>query len=205
MTAHFAALGDVGREYVAAEIAGWDTSPPHDLADEMADGTEPAAFWEVARSARAAKGAGDYGTAAAIWLLARDLLPDGHPLRGGLDRLIAALREGEARGGFVTRDGRLLPVEAAVIPAASGDADADAAEPGRPPGCPAGAPPSCRTSPSPGHRSRAGPGWPAPSLRPCASRAPGAAVPGGRHDPPPPGPIRHAHHEQETEVDFSAP
>jgi hypothetical protein len=118
------ALGAIGREYVSEEVDGWFTGPPHDLADQFADGTEPAAFWEAAWQARAAKGSGDYGVAALAWVQARDLLPAGHTLRASLDGMITSLRTAAGTGQHVTWDGRLLAADfAGVTPApAAGDA-----------------------------------------------------------------------------------
>jgi hypothetical protein len=109
-------LGDIGGKYVAEEIGKWDTSAPLDLADMLANGTEPAAFWQAAGSARIAKANGDYATAAVLWHAARRELPVGHPLRSGLDRLIAALHAGATAGGHVTRDGILQTAGPAAAP-----------------------------------------------------------------------------------------
>jgi hypothetical protein len=124
VTAHGQALGPIGRAYVGEEISSWTISPPHDLADQLADGAEPAAFWEAAWQARAAKGCGDYGTAALAWEQARDQLHAGHPLRTGLDGMIASLRTADRTGQHVTWDGRLMAANSAgVTPApAIGDA-----------------------------------------------------------------------------------
>ena len=93
---------------VAAEIGDWDASIILDLASDLADGTEPPGFWAAAAGARAEKGAGRYGAAAASWTLARDQLPSGHLMRDGLDSLISALRTASGTGQHVTRRGYIV-------------------------------------------------------------------------------------------------
>ncbi len=128
VTAHGQALGAIGREYVSEEVSGWDTSPPHDLADELADGTEPAIFWEAAWQARAWKGFGNYREASRAWVRARDLLNVGHPLHAGLDRMITSLRTADGTGQHVTRDGRLLAADFAGVTPAPVTGDTAAAD-----------------------------------------------------------------------------
>ncbi len=99
---------EISRELVAAEIDDWDTGITPDLASDLADGTEPPEFWAAAADARAAKGAGDYGAAAASWMLARDQLPPGHLMRDGLDSLISALHTASGAGQHVTRHGYIV-------------------------------------------------------------------------------------------------
>jgi hypothetical protein len=118
------ALGAIGREYVSEEVDGWFAGPPHDLADQFADGTEPAAFWEAAWQARTAKGSGDYEAAALAWVQARDVLPAGHPLRASLDGMITSLRTAAGTGQHVTWDGRLLAADFAGVTAAPAAGDA---------------------------------------------------------------------------------
>src|SRR5208282_1981638 len=91
VTALSGPLGDISSELVAAEVDDWDASITLDLASDFADGTEPPRFWAAVADARAEKGAGHYGAAAASWTLARDQLPSGHLMRDGLDSLISAL------------------------------------------------------------------------------------------------------------------
>jgi hypothetical protein len=105
ITSRSAPLGRLSRELVTAEAGDWDAAITLDLADELADGTEPAEFWAAARNARSAKGAGDHGAAAAAWTLARGRLPDGHLMRDGLDSLIFALHAARIGGEHVTRAG----------------------------------------------------------------------------------------------------
>ena len=122
------ALGAIGREYVSDEVDGWFTGPPHDLADQFADGAEPAAFWEAAWQARTAKGSGDYEAAALAWAQARDLLPAGHPLRASLDGMITSLRTAAGTGQHVTWDGRLLAADFAGVTLAPAAGDAATAD-----------------------------------------------------------------------------
>jgi hypothetical protein len=137
VTAAAQTLGPIGRDYVSDDIStSWDTSHPHDLADQLADGSEPAAFWEMAWQARAAKGRGDYGDAAQAWLRARDLLDVSNPLRDGLDGLITSLRTADGTGQYVTWDGRLLAPNFAGVTLASATASAAAADEAKSPEAP---------------------------------------------------------------------
>jgi hypothetical protein len=108
VTAISGPLAGISREFVTAEVDDWDTSINLDLASKFADGTEPPGFWAAAADARAAKGSGDYRTAAASWMLARGQLPSGHLMRDGLDSLISALHAASGTGQHVTRDGYIV-------------------------------------------------------------------------------------------------
>jgi hypothetical protein len=107
-------LGPLGRDHAEAGFASWDSLSPLDLADAMADGTEPATFWDAARHARAAKATGDYEAAARAWGLASRLLPAGDPLRDGLVRTITSLGAARPADGYVDLHGRLLTSQAAA-------------------------------------------------------------------------------------------
>ena len=108
VTAICGPLDDLSRDIVDYEISDWNTSIHLDLAVALADGTEPARFWDAAANARPAKAAGDYGNAAAWWTLARNQLPAGHLLRDGLDSLTRALLSAAAPGQHVTCAGYIL-------------------------------------------------------------------------------------------------
>ncbi len=108
VTALSGPLGKISSELVTAEVEDWDASITLDLASMLADGTEPPGFWAAAADARATKGAGDYGAAAASWTLARDQLPSGHLMGDGLDSLISALGTASGTGQHVARAGYIV-------------------------------------------------------------------------------------------------
>jgi len=121
--------GPIGSDYVALTAASWNIYTEEATA-RKAGMQAPAAFWDIDLLARAAKGTGRYDTAAAIWLIAGSVLPEGHGLRGELDEMVTALRAAARTGQYVSPDGRLIPPHTAAV--IGGDAGAVAAQP--PPG-----------------------------------------------------------------------
>ena len=123
--------GPIGGDYVGLTGASW-----HIYTEEAAvrkAGTQaPATFWDIDLLARAAKGAGRYDNAAAIWQIASSLLPDGHGLRGELDEMVTSLRVAARTGQYVSPVGLLIPRHTAAV--IGGDAGAATVQPPHGPG-----------------------------------------------------------------------
>ena len=123
--------GPIGGDYVGLTGASWHIYT-EEAAARKAGTQAPAAFWDIDLLARAAKGTGRYDNAAAIWLIAGSLLPDGHGLRGELDEMVTSLRVAARTGQYVSSVGLLVPRHTAAV--IGGDAGAATVQPPHGPG-----------------------------------------------------------------------